>query len=396
MMETGAESDLFEGERELPASDINEDDLVGVTRESISKTVLYPTDWTVGVLLDLLKRKKIDLSPHFQRRVAWDAAKMSKFIESIFLQLPVPQIVLAETRPGRYSVIDGKQRLTALARFCLSDMDSPSLKLKGCEYVSEVEGRSFQDIKSDPQLDSLLDAFESTTIRTVVIKNYPSKEILYLMFLRLNQNSVTLSPQELRKALFPGEFYDWLDDWTSSSKALGFIFSTVPDFRMRDIEVTLRHIAFQLFAEQYSGNIKKFLDDASDQLTRSWSQSRETIERVVQNFELALTCTNEIFGDNAFKVYEAGEYKKAPNRAVIDIMTHFFADPNVREEAMKNRDRIVRSFEDLSGGNSDFRKYLQSSTKTNEATFGRFQHWRHALQEIVESDIPAVAIPEKR
>lgn len=81
--------------------------------------VLYGTDWTVRTLLDQIEVGNIDLSPSFQRRDAWSAKNKSRFIESVALQLPIPQIVLAERQDqrGRYIVLDGKQRLLTLAQF---------------------------------------------------------------------------------------------------------------------------------------------------------------------------------------------------------------------------------------------------------------------------------------
>ena len=99
-----------ENEVELSAGEMDEDDLT-ISSASIQSMVVAPTDWTIGVLVDLLRKKKIDLEPNYQRRIAWNEVKMSKFIESLFMRLPVPQVVLAEMSPGRFAVIDGKQRL---------------------------------------------------------------------------------------------------------------------------------------------------------------------------------------------------------------------------------------------------------------------------------------------
>lgn len=83
------------------------------------QAVVTGTDWTVETVLSQMRRGNFDLSPKFQRRDAWDAKRKSRFIESLILQLPVPQIVLAEKKnaKGQYIVLDGKQRLLALRQF---------------------------------------------------------------------------------------------------------------------------------------------------------------------------------------------------------------------------------------------------------------------------------------
>tara|TARA_R110000868_G_scaffold371943_1_gene635702 strand:- start:3715 stop:4914 length:1200 start_codon:yes stop_codon:yes gene_type:complete len=393
------EADEFNSEidsEDLAPSDVNEEDLVDITRETISKTVLHPTDWTVGVLVDMLRRKKIDLAPHFQRRVAWDETKMSRFIESLFLRLPVPQIVLAEIRPGRYTVIDGKQRLTSLARYCLESDDNQPLILSGCEYIKEINRKTFFQLSAELQHEADIDAFESTTIRTIVISNFASMDILYLMFLRLNQNSVTLSPQELRNALYPGEFSVWIDDWTSNSDGLTHIFSQVPDFRMRDIEVTLRHLAFRLYPEVYSGNMKAFLDNTSDKLMKNWGGLKRQVEGIAENFDASLQCADKIFGRDAFRVFQDGHYTRAPNRAVIDVLTYYFSIPEIRDHAIDRAVDVKSAYEALCGGDAEFRRFVQSSTKTNEATAGRFEKWRVALEGALGLPIPEVPIPKKK
>ena len=81
--------------------------------QRFSQAVLYASDWTVETVVSQLERGNIELNPQFQRRDAWSARAKSRFIESIILGLPIPQIVLAERRNqrGRYIVLDGKQRL---------------------------------------------------------------------------------------------------------------------------------------------------------------------------------------------------------------------------------------------------------------------------------------------
>src|SRR5437016_1803628 len=70
------------------------DDLAGLTAEDFSRVVLFPTDWTVSTLLSQFERGAIDINPRFQRRDVWSNRRKSQFIESIFLGLPIPQLVL--------------------------------------------------------------------------------------------------------------------------------------------------------------------------------------------------------------------------------------------------------------------------------------------------------------
>lgn len=379
----------------LVSGGVTESDLT-ILAADIQKMVVAPSDWTIAVLVDLLKKNKIDLQPNYQRRVAWDEKKMSRFIESLFLRLPVPQIVLAEMKPGRFAVIDGKQRMNSIARFCL-DRDQP-LRLENCEYRKELNGHTYEDLANNPKLEEAMDAFQSHTVRTIVIKNWSSDELLYLLFLRLNQNSVTLSPQELRRALFPGAFMNWLDDKTAASEGMKTIFTKVPDFRMRDMEVATRHLAFRMKTETYAGNMKQFLDSATEDFSQNWKTRESELEDEWLNYESAIALTREIFGANAFQSYVSGKYQTTKNRAVMDIMTYYFAVPEVRAAAAGKHPAIKSAFEQLCTSNNAFLLALQTSTKTLKATSERFHDWADELTKIlgnVVTELPLARNPKE-
>lgn len=347
--------------------------------------VVAPTDWTISVLVDLLRRGIIDLQPNYQRRIAWTNDKMSKFIESLFLRLPVPQIVLAETSPGRFAVIDGKQRLNSIARFCL-DTDKP-LRLKDCDYRTDLNGMTWQAMLDDPNMAESVDSFQSHTVRSIVIKNWRSNSLIYLLFLRLNQNSVTLSPQELRRALYPGAFMNWLDETTGSSPSMELIFKNIPDFRMRDMEVGTRFLAFDMFGSSYRGNMKVFLDDVSEYLSTHWPQVRPQVEDEWHKYEEAVHTTFEIFGNDAFKVWQKDRYQNTRNRAVMDIMTYYFAAADTAALARQKPGLVQNAFKKLCDTEPDFLQALQSSTKTERATNARFELWRLALRDTLNSGV---------
>ncbi|WP_439585122.1 DUF262 domain-containing protein [Dyadobacter bucti] len=67
----------------------NEDDLVQNLR-TFEQAVVWGTDWTTETITSQLIKENIDLKPKFQRRDAWTRKAKSKFIESLFLGLPIP------------------------------------------------------------------------------------------------------------------------------------------------------------------------------------------------------------------------------------------------------------------------------------------------------------------
>ena len=200
-----------------PSQEGEEDLAKGASR--YSEAVVTSTDWTVDTIGAQLEEGSIDLAPIFQRRNAWRDDRKSRFIESLFLGLPIPEIVLAE-RPkarGTFLVLDGKQRLLTLREFCRPDGKSfLPLRLAGLDVREDLNKHTYSELAANDSHASDLKFFRNQTIRTVVVRNWPNDDFLYRVFLRLNTGSLPLSPQELRSALIPGPFLRFLDEFTSN------------------------------------------------------------------------------------------------------------------------------------------------------------------------------------
>ena len=110
-----------------------EEDIDQLNKLDLSEMAITGTDWTAETIVNQINKGNILLSPYFQRRDAWNVKIKSRFIESLFLGLPIPQIILAERKEkkGSYIVIDGKQRLLSLQQFVEGDESGRKLKLTG-------------------------------------------------------------------------------------------------------------------------------------------------------------------------------------------------------------------------------------------------------------------------
>ncbi|GMA87427.1 hypothetical protein GCM10025868_26770 [Angustibacter aerolatus] len=182
--------------------------------------MLAPSDWTVETILSQLNQSAFELDPDFQRRNAWTDQRKSKFIESLMLGLPIPQLTLAEQENAAgdlsYIVIDGKQRLLTLESFFGSD---EPLRLSGLgSGLVQWNGRTAAEIREEVAGKRLLRRLENRTIRTVVIRKWPNDDFLHLVFHRINHQTLSLSAQELRQALLPGPFTTFADKFAASSE----------------------------------------------------------------------------------------------------------------------------------------------------------------------------------
>ena len=364
---------------------------------SPTQAVVTATDWTTQTVLLQLSKGNIELNPAFQRRDAWKNPRKSRFIESLVLGIPIPQLVLAERKDRRnaFVVIDGKQRLLALRQFCSAE-DDPDYKrfpLGGLDIKKRLNGVYYSQMAEEEKFDQEITNFENQPIRTVVIRNWPDEKFLYQVFLRLNTGSVPLSPQELRQALQPGPFSSFVDSFSASSDQIRTILGlTGPDFRMRDAELVIRYFAFRNFLHDYKGNLAPLLDLTTANLNDYWMiDDGATCRCQATDLEDAIAFTRQVFGVHAFRKWSGRQYERPLNRAVFDIMILFFDRSDVRAAASGKERDIERQYKILCQNDNQFMAALEGTTKSIDAIYIRLSRWARKLAEVIGGDI--VRIP---
>lgn len=363
----------------------SEEDSKAAGSQMLSNVVIQDSDWTVETIINQINKQNIDLSPRFQRRDAWTDERKSKFIESLFLGIPIPQIVLAQSKlhRGRFIIIDGKQRLLALKAFA-GHSDRPPLILRGLTVRDDLNGLSWEKISGGGARFDDADAFENTTIRTTVIKGYETEDVLYTIYHRLNSGSVPLSPQELRHVLKPGPFIDFAFDFSETSRSFIKLFGKddCPDFRMRDIEMLIRYFGLTEELPNYRGDLKSFLDLTVDELNTNWNILCFHVMHSAEECEMAIAATLEIFGKHAFRKPKENGFESRFNRAIYDIMVYYFSEPAIRKAAQEKGAEIISSFVELCRDMS-FVRSIESTTKTTVALGTRLIKWGEALERLL-------------
>lgn len=390
------EVELFDDTEEI--EEVEEE----LTPDRISQAVLQGSDWTVETILSQLRRKSIEM-PVFQRRDAWARKRKSRYIESLLLRLPVPQIMLAERKDkrGSFMVLDGKQRLLSLMQFIGLDEGSENnrFRLQGLEVLTHLNRKTYKDFKESPDLLPMLDQFHNEPVRTVVVRHWPSASFLHLLFVRLNRETLPLSPQELRQALFPGEFVKYIDQASYENDAVKQLLGTEgPDKRMRDVEILVRYIAFACFLYKHEGNLKGFLDATCEILNREWETREEEIKEKLTNFDYAVNVGTEVFGRDCIgrKWTEEGYFSSRLNKAVLDAQLFYFSDERIGEKALGKRVEVVSGFKTLCLSSEDFRNSIESTTKSIPATYTRLSQWGESLKEALDMEFNVPTLEDNR
>ena len=358
--------------------DDNEEIAEDIEKFDPSDIVVYSRDWTIETIQAQIKGGNIDLNPNFQRRNAWSDDKRSKLIESILIGYPVPEIVLAEDpkKKKAFIVIDGKQRLLTIAGFIdhatFNYWNTP--KLKKLKVRDDLEGLTYEKLSTEPVYSDEFREFQNSSLRCTVITNFSTTDVLYDIFYRLNSGSVPLATQELRQVLNKGEFANYLIDITNTKQPIHDVLNLKgPDKRLKDIEIILRLIAFRLFAKDYTGNLKNFLDDKMAFISVNWSDYKEIVEKIYQEINATIVYLTQIFG----AVKKVG--RKATNSVIFEVEIFYFSQ--LDRDSLGDSSDFISNYIELSSNDVEFRNSVESSTKKIQYYQDRYQKFQNLIND---------------
>jgi len=321
--------------------------------------VRYDTrEYPVEVLVEQYDKDEF-IVPKYQREFVWNQEKQSKFIESILLDLPVPFLFLAdEPDTGKLEIVDGSQRIRTLSAFINS-----KLTLKGLQKLDELNGFKFEDL-----LISRQRRFKRKTIRSIELTENASWKIRKDLFERINTKPYDLTPMEIRKGMFEGDFYDFLKECSENN--LFKELCPISEKRLKREEGP--EMMLRLFA--YAENYHKFVhrvDEFLDDYMQDKSENGFDGLKMKTDFEKMLE-----FIKNHFPY----GFKKSPT---------FKSTPRVRFEAiavgthlalLTNPDLVPSSPVESWLNSDDFKEHTRSDAANNKnKVIGRIEYVRDKL-----------------
>jgi Protein of unknown function DUF262 len=217
----------------------------------------YPVEILVQKYTDGLADDTNELFiPDYQREMAWDDARQSKFIESVLLGLPIPYVFVAdipdEDNEARLEIIDGTQRIRTLARFL-----SNELKLEDLEKLKKLNDFRFSDLPLPRQR-----RFKRTTLRMIQLTEKATEDIRRDMFERINTGSVVLNEMEKRRGIQRGPFLEFIDQLSENPKFRSLCpFSDALVDRREPQEFVLRFFAYLNNYKNFKRQVNEFLNE---------------------------------------------------------------------------------------------------------------------------------------
>lgn len=306
---------------------------------------------------------KYEKMPVYQRRITWDNVKRSKLIESFIMNIPIPPIFIYEVEFGKYEVMDGLQRISAI-----QDYYDGKYALSGLSEWKELNGLRYNEL---PQ--KIREGIDRRQISVISLLKESAKtpeqeqKMKRMVFERLNTGGVKLEPQEIRNALYDGPFNKLCKELSATSlfrKMWGI--PDVPEsneqlvidaddevtyadeiaknkmyMRMYDVELVLRFFAMRHLDEFVK--LSEFLDAYLIFGNNKIKENGENEEEYRRLFSNEIEKVYKIFGADAFCMYlkqKSGYRWSAPKNMIFDPLMLAVSNYEIVEENLDAKANI--------------------------------------------------------
>lgn len=345
-----------EDERTLTPDEINEKYEKGEARIVTEQGAIK-----LPLISSIFNGDKYEKMPVYQRRITWDDEKRSKLIESFIMNIPIPPIFIYEVEFGKYEVMDGLQRISAI-----QDYYEGRYSLRGLSEWKELNGLKYNDL---PQ--KIREGIDRRQISVISLLKESAKtpeqeqKMKRMVFERLNTGGVKLEPQEIRNALYDGPFNRLCKELSSMplfrqmwgipiepernieqeydiDEEVNFADEIAKNkmyMRMYDVELVLRFFAMRHLDEFVK--LSDFLDAYLIFGNNKINENIDVEDYYRQLFIKEIEKVNKIFGANAFCIFskqKSGYKWSSPKNMIFDplmlaVSNYVIVDENIDSAA---------------------------------------------------------------
>src|SRR5208282_5672846 len=321
------------------------------------------------------KGGRLELRPPFQRKPVWTSKQRSFLVESILMDVPIPEVYVQVTQANdgteQYGVVDGQQRLRTILQFVGIESD------KDQERGEDINRFALESLPDDSPYKDRVFADMSIDERKSFFRYEICVRFLYTdnlrevedVFKRLNKYTLPLKPQELRNATFHGPFAKLSERLADDEYwAVNRIIKPAAIRRMGDIEMMSDLLIGLLHGPQ--GGASKIIDQYYEQYEQFEDEFPEQ-NRIKRLFIRTLETIKRLFP-------EIAEVPRWGNRA--DYYSLFVAvgnlledhslsrssEPKIRNKLIKLAEDIDEQLEDPSADTSEpSKKYARAIEKAS-------------------------------
>jgi Protein of unknown function DUF262 len=246
------------------------------------------------------KLSRLELRPPFQRKPVWTDKQRSFLVESILLDVPIPEVYVqvsqAQDGSEEFGVVDGQQRLRTILQFIGIEReqdregeDNNRFALTELPDSSPHKGVIFADITGAPRRNLFQYEICVRFLYTDSLKEVED------VFKRLNKFTMPLKAQELRNATFHGAFAKLSEELADNDYwAVNKIVRPAAIRRMADIEMMSDFLIALLHGPQ--GGAPKIIDSYYEQY-ELYDEEFPEEARVRKEFAASLSVIEAVFPD---------------------------------------------------------------------------------------------------
>lgn len=383
-----------------PSQNIEDEEDYYLTEESADdgdlikgKVYIEKKDLPIREYKTMFEEGDLILQPDYQRKYVVDIKFASRLIESIILDVPIPAVFLAEEQDGKFSVIDGQQRLTSFIHFLLGylpDEKKTIFKLTGTKQLSLEQGRgkTFAQIEDN----TVKTKIKTTSIQAIIIKNSSHEDLKFAIFERLNTGSVKLNEDELRNSIYRGSYINLLDKLDEEPSFHELIRNDNWKKRMIYRGMILRFLSLSEKSYiNYKASMKQF---CNKELRENRNLDSKKAKDYEQRFKKCLDLVKIVFGENAFRRFIVGSVRDPNgkwttskiNMALFDVQMCGFLEYS-KSQIVPKADEIREAMINLMSNNQEFINSIELKTNDTGTLKLRFEIWFSVLKKIVGNKV---------
>lgn len=342
--------------------------------EKVGEVRTESIDISTNEIMSLIEAKEMIIQPDYQRLFRWDLEQRSKLIESIILELPIPEIYVIENASGVFELIDGLQRVSSITQFVNPViLGLERLKLEGCDIITELNSNIYEDLPLRLKL-----RLKRAVLRTVIIKRQSKQHLRYQMFKRLNTGGSNLSEQEIRNvtARMIGDsgakFYEFIRECANDTnyKACTETLAEGDIAKRADEEFVLRFFAGINSIETYRNNLTEWLNAYMESILLGnivfdFDIQRDIFKRTFKNL-------GDSLGPSSFVRFKNGKPVGALAPAYFEAVSISLAR-RLREGAEFPIEKLVRTIPEILQ-REDFKKFTGPGSSKKSDLEGRIAY----------------------
>lgn len=250
----------------------------------------------IGWFRDRYLEGTLKIKPRYQRKPIWTPKQKCYLVESILLDLPVPELYIQQTTSPQgestYAVVDGQQRVRSVLQFVGAEIDPLEQEHNKFSLDKLTNNSPWKNVVFSELSDEQKRKFFGYKF-AVRYLNTDSDQEVRDMFERLNKYLSPLRAQELRNATYTGPFIKLAEDLADKEYwAENRIVTAASIRRMTDIEFMSELLIGVMHGPQ--GGSAKVIDDYYKQY-EDYEDQFPNQQRVQRLFDETLRMVQLIF-----------------------------------------------------------------------------------------------------